>query len=148
MSKEFKSSGGHRAVVVASSFGDVHLSIHKNDLIQDGICVRGEDAPAIALAILEAAGVAPTHKEEWTVGEPDFLEVIAADLQHHIEVRYRVTKEAAERETLTRRRDDLAREFVSTPFGYADTSLGYADTLDSTQRAIDRIIELEDRATK
>lgn len=100
-----------------------------------------EDAPALALAILEAAGIVPAYHSDYQNGTPEALEHVAQGLKDEIDIAESTAKEAADREALTRRRNDLAREFGSSPFGYEDT-------FDSTKRAIDRIIELEGGPTR
>ncbi|MCW2132915.1 hypothetical protein [Arthrobacter sp. VKM Ac-2550] len=85
------------------------------------------DAPAIALAILDAAH--PPFEAPAKVHEA----ILA--LEVHEEGR----AERAKAEALTKRRDALADEFTSVP--------GYSGQLPYTQKLIDRIIELEQAAS-
>lgn len=100
------------------------------------------DAPALALAILEAAGVEPLSEHYGANNDPSAaLSHASHFLAKHAELTQAAAKEAADREALEKRRDALAIQFGSS-------NLGYKDTFESTQRAIDRVIELEDQASR
>jgi hypothetical protein len=82
------------------------------------------DAPAIALAILEASGVEPRIHGEGPLGSEQ-VNVAAEHLKRFVQG-----------ERAMKRRDELAREFAAGG-GY------YQSCKESLQKAIDRIIELE-----
>lgn len=105
--------------------------------LQDGrhsICAvfPAADAPTIALAFLEAAGV---QEAPFDHAESDQLAL--AHLREHIGIQ-RAKAEAKEREAkLAGRRDKLADEFTAVN--------SYGRQLHYTQNLIDRIIATEDR---
>lgn len=138
--KSFVSAG--RFIEVKKNGDGTNLTIYKGPSRSNsylGISVTPTDVPALALAILEAAGYAPNDHGGVVYAESTAVDKAAWYLSKNIEKRAEATKEAADREAQTKRRDDLAIQFGSSP-------LGYNDTFESTQRAIDRIIELEDKA--
>lgn len=111
MSKIFKSAFVKERTVSIKSNDNIgiHIAIAHGDDTSLSTSLRRSDAPAIALAIIEASGITPAHSDSWTAGEPDNLARIAADLQHHIERRDARTQEAADREAL----EDEAAQFLS-----------------------------------
>lgn len=104
MSKVFKSFYENEMTITAHNDHDrflVCLEVLDNRNARPvNLMFENAKAPAVALAIIEASGITPKRSDSWTVGEPDNLARIAADLQHHIEVRDKHAKEAAEREVL------------------------------------------------
>lgn len=97
-----------------------------------------EQAPALALAILEAAGVKPQHHMEMAAYAPETLELVAHLLTLHVADSGRKAKEAADREKLEGRRGELAVQYFEGAYEHLPRI--------SYRRAIDRIIELEDQA--
>lgn len=95
-----------------------------------------EKAPALALAILEAAGVEAIPFDEGPESEPGHA---VWALRHHVQASEAKAKEAADREALETRRNEVANELLEGTISYKMCNLHF-------QRAIDRIIELEDRA--
>jgi len=95
MSKTFKGSrqgNDERTLEVDTLFGDARLLLRAPDGVKLGIALDKDDAPALALAILEAAGA---HKES-----QDFLGGAVEQLKFHIGEQERATAEAKEREEL------------------------------------------------
>lgn len=133
MSKTFTSTNDTDAPIhsltVGDSDGEVLVRVNFGK-VHKGVLIATADAPALALAILEAAGLVRDSCSG------DDAEVALEWLHSAVARREREAKEAADREALNHRRDELAIEFGSS-------DLGYKDTFDSTQRAIDRVIELE-----
>lgn len=113
MSKTFKSSSGTgRTVEIEPNFGSVNMVIYKcpsraNKYL--GINIAITDAPALALAIIEAAGVNPVQHESCSEASPEALEHVAHWLADHIECVAKKAKEAADREAL----EGLARKLYN-----------------------------------
>lgn len=95
------------------------------------------EAPAVALAILTAAG--------WPGDYPGGAShQILADLRRVVEI---TGQEVAKKE-LTRRRDELAKEVAKKSDWSRPDVVRFADLQDDAQTAIDMIIQLQDEATK
>lgn len=90
--------------------------------------------PAIALAILEAAGVELAPFDSATS-----VQIALGNLREHVGIEAAKAKAAADREALEKRRDELAGELAGSGLWYSSRSV-------ALQRAIDRIIELENKA--
>lgn len=131
--KTFKSASSGRVLEVERGAATVDLFIGKAGSFK---CfeVNLADAPALALAILEAAGV-----KTKSFNESDAVEMALAHLSEHVGIEAAKAKEAADREVLEKRRDELAGELAGSGLWYSSRSV-------ALQRAIDRIIELEDKA--
>lgn len=121
--------------------GHVELAQLAKEILKLQAGATGE-AAAKALAILEAAGVKPLSEHYGANNDPAVaLSHASHFLGKHAELTQAAAKEAADQEALEKRRDALAIQFGSS-------NLGYKDTFESTQRAIDRVIELEDQAAR
>lgn len=119
--------------------GIIGVFIHVPGATVLGIDLDPKDAPAIALAVLEAAGVrqSETHLPE------DNLEAAANYLAEGVRMMAQKAKEAA----MDKRRDELAEELAPRSAGLG--SGWYGNVSDGLRRAIDRIIDLEqERETK
>lgn len=101
---------------------------------------KPKDAPALALAILEAAGIVPTHHSSYQNGTAEALELVAQSLKDEVGIEAAKAKEAAALEKLTKRRNEVMNELRG------DSTGSYDRCTTQFQRAIDRIIELEDKA--
>lgn len=97
-SKTFKSAGNPEATISVVPSADGVRTVHVHGIEASGVTVPREDAPALALAILEAAGVEPDREPlECQVS----LGTIVADLQdtiRHGEALAAAAKERAELE--------------------------------------------------
>lgn len=91
--------------------------------------IPNAEAPAVALAILTAAGWPETDRASIT-------HQILGDLGRVVEI----TGQAAAKAELTRRRDELANEFTAVST--------YNGQLPYVKNMLDRIIQLQDEATK
>lgn len=119
-------------VIVSPGLGHTGMSI----------CIEADQAPAVALAILTAAGVTPHHGTSRCIG--DRMDMWAVRyLTDHVEAQ---AEDAAEKE-LTRRKDELAREIYLKATGEDDGDT-YAHRNHVTRAAIDMIIQLQDEAQK
>lgn len=128
-------------VTVGRNSLGVLIGIKRDGKTQQALTVSTGTAPAFVLAVLDEAGVEPLSEHYGDNNDPDVaLRHAAHFLTKHAALTEAKAKEAADREALDRRREDLAHEFAENPGGYAIAAL-------STQRAIDRIIELEAQAT-
>lgn len=123
-----------------SASGDVLLVANGAEMFHIIAAPRGPsllfphaDAPAIALAILTAAGVTSAPHDD-----ADSVQLALAQLQEWEGIR---RNQAAQQE-LTRRRDELALQLI--PIKEATYSLA----LPAIQRAVDMIIQLQDQATQ
>lgn len=70
------------------------VGIRRNGVATDMVDLAPSDAPALALAILEAAGVETVNHTVRGLGNPDWLEGIAHSLQLHIEHEAKLTAAA------------------------------------------------------
>ena len=141
MSKIFKSvHGGKNVVEVTPQDGDVHLMARSAGGTAGGCAVSNADAPALALAILEAAGIVPTHHSSYQNGTAEALEHVAQSLKDEVGIAHIQAEEAAALEKLTSRRNEVMNELRG------DSTGSYDRCTTQFQRAIDRIIELEDKA--
>lgn len=131
MSKTFTSrnDGMKNNIVVKSSGGGVHLTVTNHDLKQFGCDISSPDAPALALAVLESAQGDPAAMDA------DIAEAVQ-ELRKYVYAREEAAKEAADREALERRRDEVAKELGGDTISYKMCGRAF-------QNAIDRIIELE-----
>lgn len=77
----------------------IHLSIKDGDPLV-GIFLANEDAPAVVLAILEAAGVVRYPAESFGIGTDEHLRDIAYELGRYVGVQEEKAKESADREAL------------------------------------------------
>lgn len=138
MRKTFKSAiHEHLSLHVGGLFnGEVSVGIHEGNKLLKGLTVAVPDAPALALAILGAAGIEPKVHVPHTVGTHEQLETLSADLVQYIEYR---DAEAAALEKLTKRRDEVARSLSPSGFRYYQLS-------EWAKNAVDRIVELEGKA--
>lgn len=89
-----------RTLEVSEVRGEVNLYIRRPSnpvMVGDslGLNIAPADAPAVALATLEAAGVEPTKYGALTHGTPAHLQRIAADLQSYIKNRDAAAERAA-----------------------------------------------------
>lgn len=132
MSKVFRSiaPGSSATVEFVGADGNVTMYVRQNIGAVD---LSSDEAPAIAIAILEASGLVRDNCSA------DEAEISLEWLYAAVAKRQQEAKEAADREALEKRRNELAIEFGCS-------NLGYKDTFESTQRAIDRVIELENKA--
>lgn len=102
MSQTFKSRniGMKNTFAVRDSGGGVHFTVTNNDGKVAGCDLANADAPALALAILEAAGIVPAHHSDYQNGTPEALEHVAQGLKDEIAIAAAEAKEAADREAL------------------------------------------------
>lgn len=85
MSKTFKSAGSdNRELEVDVLFGNPRLLIKDFDGGIKGFIFGKADAPALALAILEAAGVVPENRV-FREGSDEHLQCIAYDLTRYLD---------------------------------------------------------------
>lgn len=102
---------GERELIVDRLFTDPRLLIKAGDDDKLGIRIAPSDAPALCLAILEAAGA---HKDS-----QDFLGGAVEQLKFHIGEQARITAEARERAELEAEALELLNaereEFSCTP---------------------------------
>lgn len=112
--KTFKSSHNylHDMEVDTHPDGSVRFSVDADYFV--GFCVSPSDAPALALAILEAAGVVPVQRdyESYDDGTPAHLQAVAYFLKQHNEAQERTTAEARERAELEAEALELCNEFI------------------------------------
>ena len=94
--KQFKSASTHRTIKV-HDFNANMFALVMSDKVSSDFMVSSSDAPALALAILEAAGVAATPFDEGPETEPGHA---VWALRHHVQEQARATAEAKEREQL------------------------------------------------
>jgi len=125
---EFITANGYPAIIATD--GKQNAMVHFDPA----------DAPAIALAVLEAAGVNAHYVSSYHTGSPEALSHAAEILREFIARAEAHAAAAAEEAAMGKRRDELVREFSEFP------STTYASLGSFTQRTIDRIIELEERA--
>ena len=136
MSKKFKSATSSVIVTVTPDIHGALIETAGGSESLRAISVSAKTAPAFTLSILEAAGWPDEARTSIT-------RTILQDLRFVVDCVEKDAKEAADREAQTKRRDDLAKEL-----GASRTYTTYRQLSGTSQRAIDRIIELEDRATK
>ena len=98
MAKTFKSAfeDSSYRLQVCKYTGDEHVTLWILGRGSDSaiIAIDPSDAPALALAILEAAGVEPVDHKVTGLGKPNWLEGIAHGLKLHIEHDAKRTAEA------------------------------------------------------
>lgn len=123
-----------------SAMGDVNLVVAVPNRMGVGICIPHDDLPALCLAILEAGGHRPVAYGPECLSGNDLLAYIAHKLAVHVSDEAKRTEEAAALEKLTKRRAEVMNELRG------DSEGSYDRCTTQFQRAIDRIIELEDKA--
>lgn len=96
------------------------------------------DAPAMALAILTAAGYALGNDRRGSIGAHEMVDTAAGMLNDAVRIGQRNQAHAE----LNRRRDKLAQELIQ------DACYAYRHAAADQQRAIDMIIQLQDDAAK
>lgn len=94
------------------------------------------DAPAVALAILTAAGFVPRGNRV----DPDNFQQCVDTAAGHLDDAVLIADGEAAKKELTRRRDELAKQL--TPLAAT-----YSAALPAIQTAIDMIIQLQNEAT-
>jgi len=109
------------------------------EIAADIIRIPNDQAPAVALAILTAAGFEPSGSNEPS-GLRESVETAAGYLDDAVHL----AKGAAAAKELTKRRDELAQEFIPHIPGITYDKLA----TNGIKRAIDMIISLQDEATK
>ena len=83
-SKTFKSAATNRTLTVEGFFNGAFSVVFSDDSSRD-LMLQGDDAPALALAILEAAGVVPTqHSDSVDEGSQETLEDVMHWLTRHV----------------------------------------------------------------
>lgn len=127
--KAFNTSSGYKLQIEERDRKQVGISVY-HPMHRGGMNIPAADAPAVALAILEAAG--------WPEEDANSALTIMQDLRCVIEFDERKAQEAAALEKLTKRRGELAVEYFEGAYDHLPRA--------AYQRAIDRIIELEDKA--
>ena len=149
MSKTFESiSGTGRLLSVYADDTSMSVKISGGGQSVQLISLGKEIAPSLALAVLEAAGVVH-HDPEDTPYDPKQRTDQMGDLNiaaHHLfthvtraeKIAHIQAQEAADREALERRRGELAVEYFEGAYEHLPRA--------AYLRAIDRIIELEDKA--
>ena len=136
MSKTFKSvHGSKNAVEVTKQRGSVHIMAGNHDDSVGGCAVSNADAPALCLAILEAAGIEDDPNKS---GTP--LRMALAHLKGHVLIEQGKAEEAAALEKLTKRRVEVLGEISN---GHL---VNYSSAGRYVKNAVNRIIELEDKA--
>lgn len=96
MSKTFSNTSGNRdiRVIDSSERGFIIRAIDHAGARSVAVTFNNDTAPALALAILEAAGVEPVNHSVTGLGKPNWLEGIAHSLKLHIEHEAKATAEA------------------------------------------------------
>lgn len=122
MEKQFNSrslSTDRKVTVGEGGDGGANFFIQDERKVQLGITVSHEEIPVFVLATLASAGIEPREPGTWTVGERDFLEHIAHEVQRHVAAVAERAAAAKERATLEREAFELYRvsrhENKSTP---------------------------------
>ena len=112
-SKTFKSavSAGHLNIH-DSKRGLITVSISRDKAILEMIDLKTETAPAIALAILEAAGVEARSIPSARLGTSEHLSDTAYELSTYIEKQQRATAEAKEQAELEAEAFELRRAYL------------------------------------
>lgn len=101
-SKTFNGFASDRELTVkgCDDSSQVELLVRRaaTGLFTAGIAITPSDAPALALAILEASGVVPVQRdyESYDDGTPAHLQAVAYFLKQHNEAQKRTTAEARE----------------------------------------------------
>lgn len=106
------------------------------------------DAPAIALAVLEAAGHKPLFRHNSNHGTTEALEWIAYLLDKSIAATEAKAAAAAEEAARGKRRDELAREVAASVSIQNSALWGYSRLSGISKRLIDRIIDAENELAK
>lgn len=132
MSKVFRSiaPGSSATVEFVGADGNVTIYVRQNIGAVD---LSSDEAPAIAIAILEASGLVRDNCSA------DEAEISLEWLYSAVAKRQQEAKEAADREALEMRRNEVATELGGDTISYKMCNRAF-------QNAIDRIIELEDKA--
>ena len=99
MSKTFKSAVTSRTLTVEGFFNGAFSVVFSDDSSRD-LMLQGDDAPALALAILEAAGVEARSIPSARIGTSEHLSDTAYELSTYIEKQQRATAEAKEQSEL------------------------------------------------
>lgn len=135
----YKNNDGHILHIMADRILTGHVLVSVTgvgDLEPRSMDVRDEDVPGVALAMLRAAGFAPSGNPEPS-GFRACVETAAGHLDDAVLI---AAGKAAEKE-LTRRRDAIAAEHGLGGFTYESTS-GPARSI------INAVIQLQDEAAK
>lgn len=101
------------------------------------------DAPAVALAIITAAGFVPRGNRADSDSFQESVDTAAGYLDDAVLIQAGTAAKAE----LTRRRDELARQIYLSAIGEDDGG-SYKHRNPITQTAIDMIIQLQDEAAK
>lgn len=136
MSKTFKSdiADSDRAITVTNTHNFRNFAVRVlNGGTAANVVIPISDAPALALAILESAGFEDDPGKGATP-----LRMALVHLKDHVMIERNLAEEAAALEKLTKRRGELAVEYFEGAYDHLPRA--------AYQRAIDRIIELEDKA--
>lgn len=117
------------------------IAVYENDDLTGAVVrIPNSQAPALALAILTAAGV--THAP---YDAADSLQRALAQLEEHEGIR----RNQEAKQELTKRRDELAAKLFDLPvYELHPGPFDYADSTEVVRNAIDMIIQLQDEATK
>lgn len=132
MSKVFRSiaPGSSATVEFVGADGNVTMYVRQNIGAVD---FSSDEAPAIAIAILEASGLVRDNCSA------DEAEISLEWLYAAVAKRQQEAKESADREALEKRRDEVAKELCGENISYKMCNRAF-------QNALDRIIELENKA--
>ena len=107
--------------------------------------IPNTDAPAVALAILTAAGFVPRGNRADSDSFQESVDTAAGYLDDAVLIQAGTAAKAE----LTKRRDDLAAKLFDLPVYELHTGpFDYADSTEVVRNAIDMIIQLQDEASK
>lgn len=135
---EFTSAGGD-VLLVADGAEMFHIVA---GLSGPSLLFPRTDAPAIALAILKAAGFVPSGNSE-----PSGFKACVETAAGHLDDAVLIQAGTAAQAELTRRRDELANEHAPRLDSVAGSNW-YENVSPGLRSAIDMIIQLQDEATK
>lgn len=137
MSKTFKSSLTDRMLEVEVYHDSPHIAITGAGLPHSGFFFKSTDAPALCLAILEAAGHEGSSSSSCLMQAFDLIE-------QHIKEESKKAEEAAALEKLTKRRVEVLGEISSGHLvNYSSAGRYVKNAVNRIIAADDRIIELE-----
>ena len=143
----YKNHEGHRLHIMADRIltGNVLVRVTGvGDLEPRSMDVRDEDVPGVALAMLRAAGFAPSGNPE-----PYGFRACVETAAGHLDDAVLIAAGKAAKAELIKRRDDLAAKLFDLPvYELHPDPFTYFDSTEVVRNAIDMIIQLQDEAAK
>lgn len=122
-------------VIVSPGFGHAGLSI----------AIETDQAPAVALAILTAAGFVPRGNRRDSDSFQESVDTAAGYLDDAV----LIAAGTAAKKELTKRRDELAAKLFDLPvYELHPGPFTYFDSTEVVRNAIDMIIQLQDEVSK